>query len=101
MTLTQINQLMVLHNFATLYLKGLKCIVASEQIAEQWYEGHSIYFTCQIRELACHYQRFKQLPPKKQGGKGHQSLFNDKAVQRAARAYLMGMHIGDVTPMQF
>ena len=34
-TLTQINQLIILRNFANLHMKGLKCIVASEQIAEQ------------------------------------------------------------------
>ena len=100
-TLTQINQLIVLRNFATLRLKGLKRIVASEQIAEQWHEGRGIYFARQIRELARHYQRFEQLPPEKRGGKGRQSLFNDEAVQRAARAYLTGVHIGDVTPMLF
>ena len=100
-TLTQINQLMILRNFTTLRLKGLQRIVASKQIAEQWHKGRSIYFAHQIHELACHYQRFKQLPPEKQGGKGHHSMFNDKAVQMAARAYLTGLHTGDVTPMRF
>ena len=99
--LTQINQLMILHNFTTLCLKGLQCIVASEQITEQWHEGRGIYFTCQIHELACHYQRFEQLPPEKRGGKGCHSMFNDEAVQMAARVYLTGLHTGDVTPMQF
>ena len=99
--LTQINQLIVLHNFATLRLKGLKHIITSKQITKQWHEGRGIYFACQIWELACHYQRFEQLPPEEQGGKGHQSLFNDEGVQRVARVYLMGMHIGDVTPMLF
>jgi len=28
-------------------------------------------------------------------------MFNDKAVQMAARVYLMGLHTGDVTPMRF
>ena len=100
-TLTQINQLMILCNFATLHLKGLQCIVTSKQIVEQWHEGCSIYFACQICELARHYQRFEQLPPKKRGGKGRHSMFNDKAAQMAARAYLMGLHTGDVTPMWF
>jgi len=92
---------MILRNFATLCLKGLQCIVASEQIAEQWHEGRGIYFARQIRELARHYQRFEQLPPKKRGGKGRHSMFNDEAVQMAARVYLMGLHTGDVTPMRF
>ena len=35
MTLTQINQLIILRNFATLLLKGSKRIVASEHIADQ------------------------------------------------------------------
>jgi len=60
-TLTQINQLIILRNFATLLLKGSKRIVTSEHIADQWHEGKGAHFACQIRALACHYQRFKQL----------------------------------------
>jgi hypothetical protein len=101
MTLTQINQLIVLRNFATLRIKGIKRIAASQQIAAQWHEGQGVHFARQIRTLARHYQRFEQLPPEKRGGKGRQSLFNDEGVQRAARAYLTGLHIGDVTPMKF
>jgi hypothetical protein len=102
-TLTQINQLIILRNFATLRIKGTKRIAASEQITAQWHEGpgQGAHFARQIRTLARHYQRFEQLPPEKRGGKGRQSLFNDEGVQRAARAYLTGLHIGDVTPMKF
>jgi len=99
--LTQLNQLIILRNFTTLHIKGIKWIVASKQIMEQWHDGWGIHFARQIQALACHYQRFEQLPPEKCGGKGHQSLFNNEGVQRAARAYLMGLNIGDVTPMKF
>jgi hypothetical protein len=99
--LTQINQLIILHNFATLLIKGNKCIAASKQIADQWHEGVGTHFACQIWALAHHYQRFEQLPPEKQGGKGHHSLFNNEGVQGAARAYLTALRTEDVTPMKF
>jgi len=36
---TQINQLIILRNFATLRIKGLGRMAASEQIVQQWHEG--------------------------------------------------------------
>ena len=63
--LSQINQYMILHNFATLRLKGLGRIEASKEISRQWdpkLEGSSEHFACRIRALACHYQIFEQLP---------------------------------------
>ena len=45
--LSQINQLMILRNFATLRLKGLGRIVASKEIARQWHDkldGSSDHF---------------------------------------------------------
>ena len=62
LTLTQINQLIILRNFATLRLKGLKRITVSTQIAEQWHGGQGVHFAHQIRALARHYQKFEQLP---------------------------------------
>jgi len=62
LTLTQINQLIILQNFTTLCLKGIKCIAASERIMEQWHEGQGVHFARQIQALACHYQKFEQLP---------------------------------------
>lgn len=101
MTLTQINQLMILRNFATLRIKGLGHMAVSEQIAQQWHEGWGIHFAHQIWGLARLYQRCKQLPPEKRGGDGGHSPFNDKRVQRAARTYLTSLPIEDVTPRQF
>lgn len=63
--LTEINQLIILCNFATLLIKSNQCIVASEQIAEQWHKGVGTHFARQIQALAHHYQRFEQLSPKK------------------------------------
>ena len=44
LTLSAINQLMTLSNFATLRLKGASWIAASEEIARQWHEGGGKYF---------------------------------------------------------
>jgi hypothetical protein len=55
-TLTQINQLLILHNFATLHIKGHGRMDMSEQIAQQWHDGLGVHFAHQIRTLACHYQ---------------------------------------------
>ena len=55
LALSRINQLMILRNFVTLCLKGLGCMSASHQIAQQWHEkshGSSIYFACHVRALA-------------------------------------------------
>ena len=45
LTLSAINQLMILSNFATLRLKGASWIAASEEIARQWHEGEGKHFT--------------------------------------------------------
>jgi hypothetical protein len=52
--LSQINQLMILRNFATLRLKGHGRIAASLEIALQWHEKDepSTHFACRIRALA-------------------------------------------------
>ena len=74
---------------------------SSDHIALEWHEGQGVHFACRIRDLACHYQKFQQLPPEKRGSSGGRSLFNDERVQRASRAYLTGLCIGDVTPKVF
>jgi hypothetical protein len=63
--LTEINQLLILHNFANLCIKGLGHIDLSKHIALEWHKGQGIHFACQICNLACHYQKFQQLPPEK------------------------------------
>lgn len=60
--LSQINQLMILCNFATLRLKGHSWMSASEEISHQWHEKDGVHFAHCIRALACHYQLFEQLP---------------------------------------
>ncbi|KAK0486712.1 hypothetical protein EDD18DRAFT_1360571 [Armillaria luteobubalina] len=42
--LSSYNQLLILHNFATLCIKGYKRIEASHDIARQWHEGEGNYF---------------------------------------------------------
>lgn len=66
----QINQLMILHNFATLQIKGHKCMDVSTVIAHQWHEKDTsnAHFSHRICALACHYQVFEQLPCEQRGG---------------------------------
>jgi hypothetical protein len=52
--LSQVNQLMILANFATLRLKGFSRTDASLQIANQWWDGKGIWFARRIRALARH-----------------------------------------------
>ncbi|KAI6016545.1 hypothetical protein EDC04DRAFT_2903126 [Pisolithus marmoratus] len=42
--LSHINQLLLIHNFATLRLQGIGQIKASLEIAHQWDEGEGVYF---------------------------------------------------------
>jgi hypothetical protein len=48
----QINQLMIVTNFATLRLKNYGCIAASLAIAEQWHTRSSVWFARRVRALA-------------------------------------------------
>jgi hypothetical protein len=88
MSLKDINQLMILRNFATLKLKGWNWISASREIAAQWHEkkiGSSEYFAHQICALAHHYQMFEQLPIEIRGGsRNAHSLLKDETVRVAA-----------------
>jgi hypothetical protein len=97
----KITQLLVLRNFATLRIKGYGRMAASKDIARQWHEGSGAHFARRVRVLARHYQLFEQLPAEKRGGDHGRSLFNDEPVQAAARAYLMSLETGEVTPKRF
>ena len=50
--LTHMNKLLILRNFATLCIKGVKRIVASQEIAQQFHEGTGAHFACRIWFLA-------------------------------------------------
>ena len=52
LSLSQLNQLMVLSNFATLHLKGVSRMVASAEIARQWHEHRGSWFARRVRNLA-------------------------------------------------
>ncbi|KIL56227.1 hypothetical protein M378DRAFT_50672, partial [Amanita muscaria Koide BX008] len=98
-SLSQINQLLILSNFATLRLKGLSWIKASEDIAKQWHEGNGSWFARCVRSLACHYQVFEQLPRENRGGvKNAHSWLSDENVKKSAREYLLSLPSGKVTP---
>jgi hypothetical protein len=99
--LTHMNQLAVLRNFATLRIKGLRRIAASEEIARQWHEGKGIHFARRIRFVARHYQLFEQLPAEKRGGDRGRSLLDDEEIQAGAMAHLSSLPTGEVTPKRF
>ncbi|KAI6103271.1 hypothetical protein EDD16DRAFT_1715378 [Pisolithus croceorrhizus] len=82
MPLSQINQLMILCNFATLHLKGVSHMAASFEIAKQWHYGKGTHFACHVHAWAHHYQIFKQLPHERRGGaKYSRSFLHDESVQ--------------------
>jgi hypothetical protein len=100
-TRTRANQLTILRNFATLRIKGLGRIDASNELARQWHEGTGVHFARRIRFLARHYQLFEQLPIEKRGGDRGQSLLSNERIQMATRAYLSNLAVGEVTPRRF
>ncbi|KAJ7021929.1 hypothetical protein C8F04DRAFT_1194977 [Mycena alexandri] len=100
--LTKYNQLLIIRNFATLRIKGLKRIAASLEIARQWHEGSGTHFARRVRALARHYQLFEELPLETRGGRANaKSLLNDESVQTACLAWLTKQTVGSVTPMKF
>jgi hypothetical protein len=68
LSLSDINKLMILSNFATLRLKGRSHMQASLEIAEQWHDSNGVWFARKVRALARHYQTFEQLPVEHRGG---------------------------------
>jgi len=50
--LTHMNKLLILRNFAMLRIKGIKRIVASQEIARQFHEGTGAHFARHIQFLA-------------------------------------------------
>jgi hypothetical protein len=85
---SQINQLLILQNFANLRMKGLRRIAASEEIARQWHEGQGVGFARHVRMLAHHYQLYEQLPVEKRGGDTGRSLLNDEHVQTTQQGHI-------------
>ncbi|KAJ3507789.1 hypothetical protein NMY22_g16822 [Coprinellus aureogranulatus] len=105
LTLVQINQLIILRNFATLRLKGLGRMQASRHIALEWNDdlhGSGEGFAQRVRALARHYQVYERLPDEKRGGYSNaRSLLKDEGVRCAARAFLSEIPTGQVTPLKF
>lgn len=99
--LTTINQLLLLRNFATLRIKGLGRIAASQEIARQWHEGEGAYFARRVRILARQYQIHEQLPTQSWGGYRGSSIFNDERLQSAALDWLSKLPTGEVSPSRF
>jgi hypothetical protein len=88
-------------NFATLRIKGVRRIAASQEIAWQWHDGEGTHFACCVRILARHYQVFKQLPTQTMGGYHGYSIFNDERMQNAAQNWLTKLPTGEVSPRCF
>jgi len=83
MTLSQINELMLLQNFANLCLKGFGRVKPSFEIAQHCHEKDesNIYFAQWICALAQHYQIFEQLPKEHRGGyKNTHTLSKEEVV---------------------
>ncbi|KAE9399002.1 hypothetical protein BT96DRAFT_957397 [Gymnopus androsaceus JB14] len=100
--LLQINQLLILRNFATLRLKNMGRIRASQEIALQWHEKEGVHFARHVRQLARHYQIFEQLPREKRGGlRTSCSLLSDENTRNAVRNWLTAQKAGNVTPKKF
>ncbi|KIL54192.1 hypothetical protein M378DRAFT_188729 [Amanita muscaria Koide BX008] len=103
-TLSQINQLLIIRNFATLRLKGYGRMEASMTIAEQWHEGtgSQVHFSRRVRALARHYQIYEQLPEEKRGNsRNAYSLLKDESVRNATRGWLTEQEVGSITPQKF
>ena len=100
-TLTMINQLLILCNFATLQIKELGRIKASQQIAQQWHDGKGAHFAHHVHVLACHYQVLKQLPAQMAGGYQGCLIISDECVQNAAWNWLTKLSTEEVSPKWF
>lgn len=97
--LSEINKLMIICNFATLWIKGQSRHEASLEIAAQWQERDGIWFSRRVHALARHYQLFEQLPKKRCGGlRSVRSLLSDELVKKQVVDYLQSLQTGKVTP---
>jgi hypothetical protein len=101
LSLSEINKLIILSNFATLHLKGHSCMDASFQIAEQWHDRNGSWLACMIRALAWHYQIFEQLPMERWGiCRNAWTLLKDQLVKKRILDYLQSLPTGKVTPQK-
>ena len=99
LTLSEINQYLIISNFATLRLKGQTRTQASLDIARQWHEGEGNWFARRVRALARHYQTFEELPVDKRGGdRTARSWLYDESVEKQTRDWLTSQPTGKVTP---
>ncbi|PCH36576.1 hypothetical protein WOLCODRAFT_82413, partial [Wolfiporia cocos MD-104 SS10] len=97
--LIRVKQLLILSNFATLWLNGFSIIDASMQIAHQWHEGNGNWFARRVHALARHYQVFEQLPVEKHdSSSNNRSWLHNKSVQNCTREWLTTQSIGKVMP---
>ena len=97
--LPQVNQLLIISNFATLCLKGVLQTQAILEIAWQRHKGQSNCFAQRVHALARHYQIFEKLPIEKHAGSANlQSWLHDEQVKTWTHDWLTSQKTGDVTP---
>ena len=101
LTLSEINKLLILQNFATLRIKGDGAISASEQIAHQWHEGTGTHMARRIRTMAHFYQVFERLPDKTRGQRKGRTVLENEAIASACRDWLIAQTAGEFTPLKF
>lgn len=100
--LAQINQLLIIRNFATLFLKGFGRIQASVEIARQWHKDKGVHFARRVHILIRHFEIFQDLPKEKRGGaQDSRSLLSEESVRCAARTWLETQPVGSITPKIF
>ncbi|THU87050.1 hypothetical protein K435DRAFT_682354, partial [Dendrothele bispora CBS 962.96] len=99
LSLSEVNKMMILVNFANLRLKGESRMQASEIVAKAWHNNEGKWFARRIRDLARHYQVFEQLPKEHRGGsRVNRSWLHREEVRSKISEYLRNLPTGKVTP---
>ncbi|KAJ7715735.1 hypothetical protein B0H16DRAFT_1477153 [Mycena metata] len=66
--LAQVNQLLIIRNFATLSLKGFGCIQASVEIARQWHKDKGVHFARRVRAFSSAILKIFKISPERREG---------------------------------
>ncbi|KAJ7602965.1 hypothetical protein FB45DRAFT_697776, partial [Roridomyces roridus] len=100
--IAQTNQLLLIHNFRNLMLKGFSRIHASVEIARQWHAGEGVHFARRVRILVRHFEVLRNLPKETRGGaRDSRSLLSEENVRKASLTWLEAQPSGTVTPKTF
>ncbi|KAF9514901.1 hypothetical protein BS47DRAFT_1361330 [Hydnum rufescens UP504] len=81
----QLNQYQLLCSFANLHIKGFGQISASLHIAQSEHDQDGAWFAWHIHALACHNEKYEQLPIECHGGRQKGSChWDDEDVKKGA-----------------